>query len=325
MATITITITESVLHLLAGIPSYVTLDANMPSTIFYTLDGSEPTTDSFVAIGPIDMPRDHGQVILRAYATDGINTSSILTQTYTTTMSGLRNPNDKVVQDSCGCSGNSLFGSGNVSLPVYENTTGVIVDDQALPRTPDGYDGTATGTGAGYLNQDKSRYQFLFSESDAIGNTGKGIGTLPGRVLYSKPRNNNTVQQSTNTSSPLFNPKAMVIFQDSREEQYDKDIPRINRPHFDLEDHTKVRDGALINNQDVTTTAGAFVRAHYNPADNTLTYYYYDNRTGRWIISKEPYSHAQNPVSNLAGMVPGREQSAGKVFKWVPFKYRTLI
>lgn len=329
MATITITITESVLQLLAGIPSNIILDTNVPATIFYTLDGSTPTTYSFVVVGPIDLPTNSAHVVIKAFATDGVDTSAVITQEYITNVIGLRNSHDTVIlnQDCCN-KATYPFGSSSSEmgeLPIWGNAGGVIVDNNQSTRTADGYDGTGTSTGAGYYTPPDTRYDVLFSETNSIGETGRGIGTLPGRVIYSKPRNDNVTENSSNTASPFFNPKALVIFQDSSEEQFDPDIPRINRPYFDLENQAKARDGALLS-EGAISPSGGFLKAIFNPTDNTLTYYYYDNRACRWIISKEPYSPAQNPTANLSGMVSrSRGQGAGKVFKWIPFKYRTLI
>jgi hypothetical protein len=339
MSTITILITESPLQLLAGIPSNVTLGSNIPATIFYTLDGTDPTTDSFVAVGPIEMPTNRARVILKAYAHNGVDSDSpIITQEYKTNIIGGRNPHDTAtIHESTGATypfGDQVEAGGSTT---FGNTAGVIVDEQTDPTRqpdasrvqdqPDSSGVYQSGGGAAYYIPPKGKYEILFSETDSIGRTGKGIGTLPGRVLWVKPRNDNTQKQSSNTASKFFDPKALVIFQDSGEEPYDPSIPRINRPYFDLEDQSKARDGSMLTITDAITPAGSFVKAHYNPTHNTMTYYYYDNRVARWIISKEPYHQSQNPTSNLAGIVTrsSRGQGVGMIFKWIPFKYRSLI
>jgi hypothetical protein len=48
---ITITITESSVQLVSGIPKSVTITTNFPSTIFYTLDGSTPSVNSLIYVG----------------------------------------------------------------------------------------------------------------------------------------------------------------------------------------------------------------------------------------------------------------------------------
>ena len=345
MATITISIVESPLHLLAGIPSNVTLDTNTPATIFYSLDGTEPTVDSFVAVGPIEMPTDSAYVVLRAFATDGISYSPIISQEYKTSVIGGRNPHDRAYTHPM-TGATYPFGDNfeNPNPTTFGNTAGIIVDQQDNPdrkpsgftvqptpvsyepNLPDGYDIYEAGGGAGYFIKPKRKYEILFSETDDIGQTGRGIGTLPGRVLSVKPRNDNRQKTSSDAQKPFFDPKALVIFQDSREAPYDPSVPKINRPFFDLEDQAKARDGSLLTNDaGAITPAGSFTKAYYNPTHNTMTYYYYDNRVGRWIISTEPYHQSQNPTSNLGMLTRGRAEGIGLVFKWIPFKYRSLI
>jgi hypothetical protein len=349
MAVLTISITNSPLEYVAGIPSNITLSTNIPATIFYSLDGSTPDINSQVAIGFIELPTDVDYVELKVFATNGSDSSPIITQEYKTNIVGSRRPRS-TIKNRHGYSGATFpFGSqvGNLAeLAEYGNTGGVIVDEQDNPhRHPDGYTvqqtpdingNYAPGGGAGYFVHSKSKYENLFSETDSIGQTGRGVGTMPGRVLWVKPRNDNTQVESTNASDPhvgkggkwptmpLFNPRALVIFQDSSDEP-EFSTPLINRSHFDLEDQTKSRDGSMLTINDAITTSGSFVRAHYNPTHNTMTYYYYDNRVGRWIISKEPYNSSQNPTSNLSNMVTARGDGMGKVFKWIPFKYRSLV
>ena len=329
MATITIFIKESPLQLLAGIPASIVLETNVPSTIFYTLDGTNPSIESSIAIEPIEMPTDSANVVLKTFATDGIDTSPLITQKYVTNIVPGRQPHDKVITNQDGTGKATYpYGSSVSSFNdpnIYLNTGGVIVDDQTQPRVPTGFDGD--GYQVGFVNTPTDQYDVLFSETNSIGETGNGIGTLPGKVLSVRPRNDNDHPESTDASKPYFDPKAMVIFQDSRDTPYDPDIPKINRPYFDLEDQAKARDGALLTNIDSVSPQGGFVKAHFNPTDNSLTYYYYDNRVSRWIISKEPYSPSQNPTANMSGIVSrsSRGEGVGSIFKWIPFKYRRLI
>lgn len=314
---------------MAGIPSSVTLDTNVPATVFYTLNGAEPTVESSVAVGPIETPTNSGQVILKAFATDGVDTSPTITQEWITNVAPARHPHDKVTvrDDNCNKATYPFGSSAQASgvPPIFGNTAGQIVDDNMQPRVSTAGDGM-DGYGA-FVTPPVEQYDFRFSETDAVGQTGRGIGTLPGRVLSSAPRNDNDHPTSTTAESPLFDAKAMVIFQDSREDPFDPDVPKINRPYFDLEDQSKARDGRLLTAIDPVTPQGNFIKAHYNPTENTLTYYYYDNRVHRWIISKEPYHPSQNPTVNMSGIVSrsSRGEGVGKIYKWIPFQYRRLI
>src|SRR3990167_6391539 len=112
MAVISITITEATKQVVSGIPSSVTLSTNIPSTIFYTLDGTTPTVDSSVYVGPILIPTDDASVTLGLFATNGVDSSAVITKVYGPTMSATRQPHDTVIglTPSIGSSNNFPFG-----------------------------------------------------------------------------------------------------------------------------------------------------------------------------------------------------------------------
>ena len=329
---INITITESPLEKSAGIPSSVTITTNVPATVFFTLDGTDPTVMNMVAVGPIELPTDENTVTLKLFATDGVETSSVITEVYGTSTVPLRQPHDKVIINDSSCKKATYpYGSPVASMDpsvIYENTGGIIVDNRLAPQFPDGYDGTATSTVANHTNRPYSSlfYDIDYSETDSIGNRGRGIGTLPANSIVIKPRNDNEIEISSDANSAFFNPRALVIYQDSREPQYDEDVPRLNRPYFDLERPGVARDGALLQTApEGMAPNGSLTRWHWNPRDNTITYYYFDSRVNRWIISKEPYTPKPNTVNNVSPLVfSSRDKGVGFVFKWVPFKYRRL-
>lgn len=331
MAVITITITESPLQKVAGIPTTIELSTSLPSTVFYTLDGSEPTVTSSVAVGPIQLPTNKNTVTFRAYATDGLN-SGIITESYGTSTVPVRQPHDKVTNiDVNTCTKATYpFGSAQPNpdvVGIYGNTGGITIDDPTVVGIPDGYDGTATGTPANETDLPLSSYNQIFSETDAIGQRGAGIGTLPASATIIEAAYDDPPEFS-NSNSPTFDPRALVIFQDGREEPIDPDIPKINRPYFNLQDQEIVRDGVLLQTApEGLPPTGSALRSQWNPRDNTITFYYFDSSVNRWIISKEPYDPAQNPTGDLSGIVFSSRQPSGVgfVFQWVPFKYRRLM
>jgi len=331
MAAITITIIESTLRLVAGIPDNITLETNVPATIFYTLDGSIPTTSSNVALGPISMPGNQGTVFLNTFATDGIDTCPIVTQEYGTTTATNRQSRDKIVGTSSlsKCPPfpfSSSVSSGNGFNGRFLNTGGITVNDPLQPQLPDGYDGTATLTHSNYTNENVFSYDLLFSETNSIGETGSGIGTLPAGVTIVHD-DTNTPSESTDAASAYFDPKAQVIYQDARDDQYDEDVPRVMRPFFNLENEETARDGILKQVSDVQAPGGSALRQHYNSKDNTITYSYYDSRTNRWIFSTVPFQPKNKRIGNYSSIVfsSSREKGLQYVFKWIPFKYRRLI
>lgn len=332
MAVISITITESVLNNVAGIPNTITLTTNVPATIFYTLDGTEPDNTSSVAVGPIKLPTDIGTVVFKAFATDGVTSSPVITESFGPVIVGNRNPHDKVYGLNDLTKGATFpFGSQDQGGPAkYGNIGGLTVDAPDIVGFPDGFDGSGTGTPSNETDKALDEYDFIFSETNSIGERGAGIGNLPNAqttLVVPDPITPLSIAKgSSNTASPVFNPRSMVIFQDSREEPYDPDVPNIMRSNFNLEDVGTARYGALLHTSafDGNIPMGSALKSHYNPRDNTQTYYYRDPNTNRWIVSKVPFSPIKPNLANFAQLVFGREQGAGRVFQWAPFRYRTL-
>src|ERR1700679_2344372 len=86
MTVISISIINSEEEILAGVPRSVTLSTNVPALIFYTLDGSIPTLFSDQYTGPIIFPTDELTIILNVLATNGTDSSPIVTEIYQTDM-----------------------------------------------------------------------------------------------------------------------------------------------------------------------------------------------------------------------------------------------
>jgi len=330
MAVITIIINESSEQIVSGIPKTVVLDTNVPATVFYTLDSSIPTILSAIAVGAIKLPTIQPSVVLKAFATDGVTTSPVITALYSGNIVSNRNPRDKIY----GLSPEGVplgqapdpfpFGDYSPTQPVmYGNMGGIVVDAPDVTGIPDGYDGTATGTPSNYTDLPISSYELEFSESNSIGETGRGIGTLPAQVTIIIPP---AAPQSSDVNSRLFNPKAMVIYQDGREMPEDPEVSLLNRQFFNLENPETARDGTLYGTTafEGSVCHGSFLRAHFNARENTYTFYYRDSLTNRWIISKEPYLAKDPQAGALYSVIFPRQNGIGKVFKWIPFSRRVL-
>lgn len=326
MSIISITLTESPVQIVSGIPRTITFNTNVPATVFYTLDGTDPSLlTSFIAIGAILMPTNSGTIELKAFATDGISTSSIFSYTFGPDTIGNRNPRDKIIYLDNGPSDGRAFGDngGSLTSVAYANVGGVTVDDFELDQIPDGYDG-AVGI-ADYTNKtyDFSNYEIKYSETNDRGDTGVGIGNLPSKVTFIVPDQKN---KSFNANSKLFNPKAMVIYQDGTVDPADEDHPLINREFFCLPTKKPIRDGSMYYTTgfEGNTTTGSLVRPIYSPADNTYIFYYRDAESNRWIISKEAMPEMK-PSTMMANFVlPQTSMASKRVMQWVPFKWRRL-
>ncbi len=323
-----ITITNSPIQKVAGIPVSVVISTNIPATVFYTLDGSTPTVASTVYIDPIVLPTNSGQVTLSLISYDGIELSPVITELYGVNHNGL-NHSLAITTFVDNINNKTPFpysSSPFMDLPyaVYGGTGLDAVNDPSEIQIPDGYDGTATGTPSNYTNKPLTDYQLIYSETNYLGQYGKGIGTVPATVTPVVDTYNSPPQYSE-TNSPTFNPKARFIYQDGTKEPYDSEHPVVMRPFFSLERPDKIRDGAMMTTSDVQPPTGSVLVPRYNPADNTMNYYYFDSRSCRWIISKEPYVQHKDPNPlGLQHMVFDRGAGPWKVYRWILFKNRVL-
>lgn len=338
---ILITITESLDQTLPGIPNTIALATNEPSTIFYTLDGSIPNMYSPIYISHILMPQNLLTVNLNIFATNQIDSSAIITKQYNankseiSTAAGDRLPHSAVTNLNNNSTGNSLFPFGTSSPEPNFNylnpsNAGTTVYDQSKAATSSGFD--ENGNPAGFTNKpiDSFKFKQVYSTTNNKGEVFPGVGNLPTKTtIIGKQTPIEYTQEQSNFADKIFNPRALVIYQDSTTEDPTNPV-HINRPYFSLENQEIVRDGNLLYNTalDAPSTTGSFVNRHYNARTNMMTNYYYDNSTCRWIISSSPYQPTIKATGELYQMVFSRPQAnngVGKVFQWIPFARRTLM
>lgn len=329
MAVVTIVITESSIQLIDGIPKFVIMTTNIPSTIFYTFDGVDPTTSSLVYTGgELVIPTNQGGVTFKIFATNGTDSSAIIERTYRPNIILGRQTHDEFIRAVDGNKSTFPYGTAGPDPQGTWQAFGPkasIVDKPDVVNIFDGYDGTATGTATGGTDLPLSEYPILFSESNKFGERGRGLGTLPAEVteVLAAP-----APLASDINANLFNPRALVIFQDSRVTPSDPNILQTNRQYFALENVEKIKDGILLDTLGIEGAAptGSFVRQFFNPRENTITYYYHDSQALRWIISTEPFTPTSARDSGLQKIVfSSRGSGSHKVFHWVPFKGSRLI
>src|SRR5690606_24835193 len=114
MAVISLTITDSQEQIVSGIPRYISLSANIHSTIFYTLDGSDPTTMSDIYLEPIITESSSQLLTLKAFATNGIDSSPIIVEVYYSDNSNQKKPH-ALVTNQQSVSGDYPFGNNSAS------------------------------------------------------------------------------------------------------------------------------------------------------------------------------------------------------------------
>lgn len=331
MVVISVTITASDEQIMAGIPKTVTISTNVPTTIYYTLDGSVPDLFSTIYTGPIFLPTDKLTIILNVLATNGTDSSPIVSEMFqTNVVSGDARLPHAPTDVPPGTNIPELYPYGtneNQPLGTYGNPgdAGVTVDNPALPVTSTGFDGSRNQTG--FTNQpfDLVNYNIKYSTTDAQGEVKPGVGNLPAnvKIIVETPPPEESQQFSN-----LFDPRAFVIFQDSTKDD-PNDPPHINRMHFTLENSEKARDGNAYFNSglDSPPVSGTFLRSHYNPRTNMITYYYLDTWTNRWIISSTPYNPNGPWTGNMSTQAIGVGNGPGGkyVYEWIPFTRRVLF
>jgi hypothetical protein len=331
MAVISITVTSSEEQVVSGIPRTVAISTNIPASIFYTLDGSIPTLFSNMYTGPIVMPSDRLNVILNILATNGVDTSPIVTESFITNMA--EGTNARLAHSGtsaiAGANIPDLYPFGTNQIQPNANfvnpaDVGITVNDPSLPSTSTGFDGAGNPTGFTNETYDSTNYSIKYSTTDKEGQTGPGIGNLPANV---KIQVEEAPPETTNQNSNLFDPRAFVIFQDASTEDPNSP-PHINRMHFSLENPEKARDGNhfYTSGLDAPPVSGSFLRSHYNPRTNCITYYYLDTWTNKWIISTAPYVPSGNWDGNMSGVASASGGAGGRyVFEWLPFTRRVLF
>jgi len=328
MAVISISIIESEEQIISGIPKTVSIETNIPSSIFYTLDGTDPNLFSNIYVGPIFLPFNALSVILKIFASNGVDSSPIITEAYTTNiLNDARLPHSATdAQAEPNLDGLYPFGTNpDNPIGIYLNPgdAGVTVDNPDLPQIATGYDGDGYQTGFTNQPYNVENYNIVYSTVNREGETGPGIGNLPANVkIEPAPAPPEESQQFTN----MFDPRAFVIFQDFSKEN-PNDPAQINKMYFSLENSERIRDGNNFFNSglDAPPTTGTFLRSHYNPRDNTITYYYLDTLANRWIISKTPYQPTGSWDGNLSGIALSKEKGAGFVFEWQTYPRRVLF
>lgn len=324
MAVITLIFTESATQTVAGIPKNITIEANIPSMIFYTFDGTTPTTLSALYVGPITLPTNNSSVNIKVYATNGTDESAVISETYSNDISQMRRPHAGTTDSAVDRAYEDRFPFGSYSPNVnvhYNSSGGGVIDDPAIANINDGYDGE--GGLVGGTDDILENYEVIYSETNRIGEYARGIGTLPGTISIKVPESQ-TVTSSPNSWDKFFNPKSLVIYQDSSQTPYDPNISQLNKQYFYS---NKSSDGAFQRNTGGESggITGGFIRSQYNHQDQTMTYYYRDQESGRWIISREKFAPTNPNIGNLSTIVMSRNSGCGLVFKWIPFLSRHLI
>jgi hypothetical protein len=285
MPTITLTMTESETELIAGIPEYVEFSTNEPSTVFYTLDGTEPDDDSTIATGRVYLPTVVSTFTLKAVALIQESASVILEQRYAV---------EFLDKDRTG----RIDYEGIRLLPAN------LLPIASLSFDADGYAAQQTVIEVDDLDIKTSRTNRI-GEDISYGSSKEFIRF----VEYEVNGIENEYRSSPNNDNVEFNPNAKVIVINGydQEDTESQVVKIINRPHGTMTVASPFYNEHL--NQEPIVT-GNFVRTMYNPNTQKIVFYYTESRENRWIKSIQK---VENPIRlNITGSM-----SPGFVFQWI--------
>jgi len=304
MAVITITAIGLGPDLVAGIPQLVELATNLPATVYFTLDGSEPTAYSPVYVSPIQLPTAL-RVRLRALAISGPDQGTLdltfsaspglIGETRKGTFTG-------IVVDAYGVPEVVVDGYGpNIDHPVTDNefTVDVPVRGSDIPLVG------------------------LETKYSRTGFDGEGPGTLISIGFPTKEEQEHASAIDPRASSPnndnvYFNPRSQFVVIDGRDGYQDQSVFIINRPMGGTMDDTKYLGGKSLY-EPAPYISGSLVRHFYNYEKGIAVFYYFDGNECRWIKSIQKLQEPPLP--------PGVGQRRGGmplVFAWV-YGRRSMI
>jgi hypothetical protein len=289
MSVVTLAFTASQEEWVSGVPKSIIIESNVPSTIYYTTDGTTPTLASLIYIDPVHVPTSLSSFTLNAFGVDGDGYySSILTQVFEADTT-------------------------KISSGRYANGEGIVVDSYANEtNTPFGYDASgAVGTVIDLTEE----YVYRNTIHTAHGAPGDKLGTLVD-VIIPDPTDtpshlDDQMTQITSTRyAHTFDPFAKVINIDNR---LPNEVNMTMRPWGSFENVSRENGGVrLRGGSEATYVTGGFVRRFYDRANGTMTSYYWDSNESRWIrnIQEMPKN-----IPQTAGVYSAVENPY--VFRWI--------
>jgi hypothetical protein len=259
---ISLTIIEGEEELLDGFPEFISFEADVPSTVYYTLDGSDPTEDSLIAIGKVFLPTLSGTLEVKAVAISGDDSSDIVASRYE--------------NNSLDLGGPRILGDEGIVVMRYGDQA---VD--SLGYTSDGEEAQQTSIEVGELD-------IKSSKTDSGGTALSGGKTSREFINFSlKKQAIKPAAISTPNNNPNFDPSAkFIIIDGSTDEARNNQVVKIvNRPYNTFGTTTNFYKERLGEKEPIIT--GNFVRSFYNPKTNKYVSYYWESLESRWIRSEQ--------------------------------------
>ena len=293
---IILTMSKSESEFVSGIPEYIKLEANKPSTIFYTLDGTEPDTGtSDIFVEKIYLPTNNNSVKLNALAISSDGDSELLYHEFFTSQSGI---------DSRRLVGNEGINILKVGEEVVDSISfdsdgyaaqETSIDILSLDVKTSSYDSS------GYKTKEFSSHEFI---------------TFP--KIRRRVDDEKIFGRSSVNNNALFNPKAGYIDIDGRTRAAidSQEVRIVNRTSGS---HTTV--GSAFNDHllQAPPVTGNLVKSFYDARTSTYTSYYYESRECRWIVSRQSIDRKSMFLGNYGSA------KHKHVFRWVKSRHMSKI
>jgi hypothetical protein len=293
---IQLTIELSQIELISGIPEYITFKTDVPSIVFYTLDGTVPESDSMVAEGRVYLPSNVGSVTVTAVAVSEDDNSDIVTETFSTLMQI-----DKV--QNIRYEGIQILPSGSdylVSLGFDEDgdptqNSSIILDDLDIVAS-------------------KTDYIGMPIEGQEDGKTTRDfINFIKDKTKISHP-----YKTTPNNNNVYFDPKSKYIEIDgtTTSAMESQIVKIVNRPYGNFDPVSKGYNEAMKQSENVIS--GNLVRSMYDPATGIYVSFYYESKDSRWIVSKQK-------TDKKIFVINFNSEKNKFVFRWVEDRHMTRI
>ena len=279
---IVLTLLESEEQIISGIPEYIEFETDVPANIFYTLDGTDPTIESLIALGKVYLPTSGLTLTVKAIALSADGSSDVLEQVYNSDSTELDGPRN--------------IGEGISVLPFGSTSVNNLSFDAD-----------------GYAAQESSS-DFVDLDIKASITGGENQTSVSFVNFADVDPEGDSFSSSSVNDNVYFDPTAKLILVDgSTDEAFDnQQVKLINRTYNSFDPTSKLFTERLGQKEPIVT--GNYVRSYYNPATKEYVSFYYESVDSRWIISKQKL---KNTVIKSGYPSNSRGRGGRFVYRWI--------
>ena len=279
---IVLTLLESEEQIISGIPEYIEFETDVPANIFYTLDGTDPTIESLIALGKVYLPTSGLTLTVKAIALSADGSSEVLTQLYSSDSTELDGPRN--------------IGEGISVLPFGSSSVNNLSFDAE-----------------GYAAQESST-DFVDLDIKASIAEGDNETSVSFINFAEAPTDDDSFSSSSVNDNVYFDSKAKLIIIDGSTDEAlnNQQVKLINRTYNSFDPTSNLFTERLGQKEPIVT--GNYVRSYYNPVTKEYVSFYYESVDSRWIISKQKL---ENTVIK-SGYPSNRRGCGGRfVYRWI--------